>query len=227
MHLENCPTLLCVNDIWRFRTAGHTASFSHHFSISHAGVSPPAWGTRTQAWSPRIHHCLHAEQIIDLPPTGGSRRLLYPACCRGPFLQYLFHIFRYWRRKNNVYKKQRQPAENNVIQNRFTAYLLTAIHRKKATYLGACSKRREMELPTDPDDIVSVLDAMVNSAGDAPSPFPLFENDALEEALQKLSQRDRYIFLCACTLPAGLWESGVRVGIDLSRRSHGISPCPS
>ena len=52
-----------------------------------------------------------------------------------------------------------------------------------------------MELPTDPDDIVSVLDAMVNSAGDAPSPFPLFENDALEEALQKLSQRDRYIFL--------------------------------
>ena len=84
MHIENCPTLLCVNDIWRFRTAGHTTSFSHHFSISHAGVSPPAWGTRTQARSPRIHHCLHAEQIIDLPPTGGSRRLLYPACCRGP-----------------------------------------------------------------------------------------------------------------------------------------------
>lgn len=36
---------------------------------------------------------------------------------------------------------------------------------------------------------------MVNSAGDTPSPFPLFENDALEEALQKLSQRDCYIFL--------------------------------
>lgn len=94
-----------------------------------------------------------------------------------------------------MYTKNNGSGENNVIQNRFTAYLLTAIHRKKATYLGACSKRREMELPTDPDDIVSVLDAMVNSAGDAPSPFPLFENDALEEALQKLSQRDRYIFL--------------------------------
>ena len=87
-----------------------------------------------------------------------------------------------------MYTKNNGSGENNVIQNRFTAYLLTAIHRKKATYLGACSKRREMELPTDPDDIVSVLDAMVNSAGDAPSPFPLFENDALEEALQKLSQ---------------------------------------
>lgn len=94
-----------------------------------------------------------------------------------------------------MYTKNNGSGENNVIQNRFTAYLLTAIHRKKATYLGACNKRREMELPTDPDDIVSVLDAMVNSAGDAPSPFPLFENDALEEALQKLSQRDRYIFL--------------------------------
>ena len=94
-----------------------------------------------------------------------------------------------------MYTKNNGSGENNVIQNRFTAYLLTAIHRKKATYLGACSKRREMELPTDPDDIVSVLDSMVNSAGDAPSPFPLFENDALEEALQKLSQRDRYIFL--------------------------------
>ena len=70
-----------------------------------------------------------------------------------------------------MYTKNNGSGENNVIQNRFTAYLLTAIHRKKATYLGACNKRREMELPTDPDDIVSVLDAMVNSAGDAPSPF--------------------------------------------------------
>ena len=66
-----------------------------------------------------------------------------------------------------MYTKNNGSGENNVIQNRFTAYLLTAIHRKKATYLGACSKRREMELPTDPDDIVSVLDSMVNSAGDA------------------------------------------------------------
>lgn len=91
-HIENCPTLLCVNDIWRFRTAGHTASFSHHFSISHAGVSPPAWGTRTQTRSPRIHHCLHAEQIMDLPLTGGSRRLLYPACCRGPPPTFVLHF---------------------------------------------------------------------------------------------------------------------------------------
>lgn len=91
-HIENCPTLLCVNDIWRFRTAGHTASFSHHFSISHAGVSPPAWGTRTQTRSPRIHHCLHAEQIMDLTLTGGSRRLLYPACCRGPPPTFVLHF---------------------------------------------------------------------------------------------------------------------------------------
>lgn len=94
-----------------------------------------------------------------------------------------------------MYAKNNGSGENNVIQNRFTAYLLTAIHRKKATYLGAWNKRREMELPTDPDDIVSVLDTMANSAGDVPSPFLLFENVALEEALQKLSQRDRYIFL--------------------------------
>ena len=67
-----------------------------------------------------------------------------------------------------MYTKNNGSGENNVIQNRFTAYLLTAIHRKKAAYLGACSRRREMELPTDPDDIVSVLDAMVNSAVDAP-----------------------------------------------------------
>lgn len=94
-----------------------------------------------------------------------------------------------------MYTKNNGSGENNLIQNRFTAYLLTAIRRKKATYLGACSKRREMELPTAPDDIVSVLDAMVNSTGDTPSPLPLLENDVLEEALQKLCQRDRYIFL--------------------------------
>ena len=53
-----------------------------------------------------------------------------------------------------MYTKNNGSGENNVIQNCFTAYLLTAIHRKKAAYLGACSRRREMELPTDPDDIV-------------------------------------------------------------------------
>ena len=35
-----------------------------------------------------------------------------------------------------MYTKNNGSGENNVIQNRFTAYLLTAIHRKKATYLG-------------------------------------------------------------------------------------------
>ena len=105
-----------------------------------------------------------------------------------------------------MYTKNNGSGENNVIQNRFTAYLLTAIHRKKATYLGACSKRREMELPTD-------LDAMVNSAGDAPSPFPLFENDALEEALQKLSQRDRYIFLAHALYQRDFGDLAAELGL--------------
>ena len=35
-----------------------------------------------------------------------------------------------------MYTKNNGSGENNVIQNRFTAYLLTAIHRKKATYLS-------------------------------------------------------------------------------------------
>lgn len=94
-----------------------------------------------------------------------------------------------------MYTKNNGSGESNVIQNRFTAYLLTAIHRKKAAYLGNCGKRREMELPTDPDDIVSFLDTMASSVGNAPLPFPILENDALEEALQTLSPRDRYIFL--------------------------------
>ena len=42
-----------------------------------------------------------------------------------------------------MYTKNNGSGENNVIQNRFTAYLLTAIHRKKATYLGACNNHHK------------------------------------------------------------------------------------
>ena len=35
-----------------------------------------------------------------------------------------------------MYTKNNGSGENNVIQNRFTAYLLTAIHRKKSGLSG-------------------------------------------------------------------------------------------
>jgi putative heat shock sigma factor len=147
----------------------HTNTVSAHTSLSscRANYGSPAHGREQTPFIPRLLPGPSSNICFTFSDIGGEK----------------------------MYTKNNGSGENNVIQNRFTAYLLTAIHRKKAAYLGACSRRREMELPTDPDDIVSVLDAMVNSAVDAPLPFPLFKNDALEEALQKLSQRDRYIFL--------------------------------
>ena len=156
-------------------------------------VFPLRHGGRAHKHGLRAYITVFMQSKLWISRSRAGADAFYTPPAAGALLQHLFYIFRYWRRKN-VYKEQRQRRKQRDSKPlyRVSSY---SDPSQKGDLSGCLQQAPGNGLPTDPDDIVSVLDAMVNSAGDAPSPFPLFENDALEEALQKLSQRDRYIFL--------------------------------
>lgn len=93
-----------------------------------------------------------------------------------------------------VFKNDNGKEKDNIIQNRFSAYLLSSVNRTRKNYIAKKEEieRREM-LISETSDIVDKESEqkMMNT-------IPLhmqLENDRLVEVLFALSERDKYIFL--------------------------------
>ena len=98
-----------------------------------------------------------------------------------------------WQRNNG-------QAEDD-LQFRFTAYLVSAVKRRRKDYLIQLYKRSSIE-----STVEVVLDRLPL--------MDVIENGALLEALQKLNERERQIFL-ARTLEEEDFETlGVRFGLS-------------
>lgn len=91
-----------------------------------------------------------------------------------------------WQRNNG-------QSESDIIQNRYTAYLATAIVRRRNDYIEKVS-RLQVEYITDavlPEEVY-ILELEV--IGDLPIEMQL-ENTALLRALKELGTRERHVFL--------------------------------
>ena len=85
-----------------------------------------------------------------------------------------------------MYIRNDGKGESNITQNGFTAYLLSAVAHRKADYLHAKQRRQAREVLTDPDDLAT------EEAPGIADPTDL--RCCIEEALHRISERDRYIF---------------------------------
>lgn len=83
--------------------------------------------------------------------------------------------------------------ETNMVQNRFTKYLVVSVHRKKSAVLQGRRKIRHSENSTDDWDALPGIAVEEDYAQQVSSPLD-FENAALSRALAQLKERDRYIF---------------------------------
>lgn len=84
-------------------------------------------------------------------------------------------------------------GEANVVQNRFTAYAVLAVQRKKDAVLR---HRREIAQFEFSVDFCSDLSWMQSTQDDGLSELTMkFEIAAFERALERLSKRDRYIIV--------------------------------
>lgn len=80
-------------------------------------------------------------------------------------------------------------GEDNSVQNRFTAYVMTAVQRRRASYLKAQARLARHETPMD------LNGPCLDGSDEQDQEDVLLESVALAEALEQLGARDRYILL--------------------------------
>ena len=82
---------------------------------------------------------------------------------------------------------------DDVLQNRFTAYLLTAVQRKKTEYVNRMNNQAHLRILEECIAIDSGFDLEQEALKDIPLQLKL-QNDDLLHAITQLSDRERYVF---------------------------------
>lgn len=93
-----------------------------------------------------------------------------------------------------MWKRNDGTDEVNAVQNRFTAYLVTAIRRRKVQYFQWSEKWTTHETSVDPQEYVELWHEEPDMLAALP-PMAQMENQRLLQALSEMPQRDRYILL--------------------------------
>jgi len=102
--------------------------------------------------------------------------------------------------------------EANMVQNRFTKYLMVSVHRKKSAVLQDRRKIRDMENSTDDWEALPGIAVEEDYAQQVSSPLD-FENTALTRALTQLKERERYIFYAHILDERGFSDLATELGM--------------
>ena len=92
-----------------------------------------------------------------------------------------------------MWQKNNGSGDANILQNRFTAYVVMAVRRRRKDYL---TYSRNQYIEYLPEEMLAVLDHGMEQ--DMLLGFPLFAqigNRALLIALKSLSEREKRVFL--------------------------------
>lgn len=85
-------------------------------------------------------------------------------------------------------------GESNVLQNQFTAYLMTAIKRRKISYQMKKSKQLQSEISLDAENQLLPISNESDLLGNF-SLLDQIESSQLQRALSQLKERDLQILL--------------------------------
>ncbi len=102
--------------------------------------------------------------------------------------------------------------EANMVQNRFTKYLVVSVHRKKSAVLQGRRKIRDSENFTDDWDALPGIAVEEDYTQQVSSPLD-FENTALSRALSQLKERDRYIFFARVLDEKEFYDLAIELGM--------------
>ncbi len=102
--------------------------------------------------------------------------------------------------------------EVNMVQNRFTKYLVVSVHRKKSAVLQGRRKIRDSENSTDDWDALPGIEVEEDYTQQVSSPLD-FENDTLSRALAQLKERDRYIFFARVLDEKEFYDLAIELGM--------------
>ena len=110
-----------------------------------------------------------------------------------------------------MWKQNDGIGESSILQNEFTAYLGTAIRRRKIQYLQSKAKLRYYEVLLESQDCNSDFDEMDMMSG---LPFiEQLENVRLQQVLTKINQRNLYILFAKILEHRSLAEIAIELGL--------------
>ncbi|MEM5768746.1 MAG: sigma-70 family RNA polymerase sigma factor [Bacillota bacterium] len=116
-------------------------------------------------------------------------------------------------------KRNDGNTENEILQNQFTAYLLTAVKRQKVNYLRRYEKLQRIEIPLELQD----FDLFIQAGADLTEHLPFFEqieNPVLYTALLQARERDRYIFLTRVLDERSFLDLSKELGLSYKATTH-------
>lgn len=92
-----------------------------------------------------------------------------------------------------MWQKNKGKSETEILQNRFTAYLATAVQHRRNEYIQQITKRQQTELVTDVIEDSQNGDVEKDMLLGLPLSMQL-EDSALIYALKEVNERERHIF---------------------------------
>lgn len=118
-----------------------------------------------------------------------------------------------------MHKQNDGKSENDILQNQFTAYLLTAVKRHKVSYLRRSSRQKSVETSLELKD----LDLFFTEDSDLFRTLSLLEqieNPMLHAALLQARERERYVFLTRALDERSFTELAQELGISYKAATH-------
>lgn len=116
-------------------------------------------------------------------------------------------------------KQNDGQSADDILQNQFTAYLVTAVKRRKALYARKKAQRQQTEEPLELYDFhVSLhtdIDLLTGLAI-----LEQIENPMLYLALQQARERERYIFLARILEERSFSDLAEELGISYKATTH-------
>ena len=112
-----------------------------------------------------------------------------------------------------VWQRNEGHEQDDVLQNRFTAYLLSAVQRRKAQYIDTLMKVQQTSTMIEE----TVMDIEFDLEGEASQGIPLYmrlQNEKLFLSLSRLTERERYVFFTRALDERSLDELASELGLS-------------
>lgn len=103
--------------------------------------------------------------------------------------------------------------EDDILQNRFTAYLLSAVTRRKAKYIDDIIREQKISLLTD-EAATDRRSNLEYTAFQGNADLTAIQNEKLFLALTRLSDRERYVLFSRVLDEKGIDELALALGLS-------------
>jgi len=114
-------------------------------------------------------------------------------------------------------KQNDGQSADDILQNQFTAYLVTAVKRHKAHYARKKAQRQQTEAPLELHDFELQVDTDLLTGL---ALLEQIENPMLYLALQQARDRERYIFLTRILEERSFSDLAEELGISYKATTH-------